>query len=591
MNDRYRGFILGAALLILIGASRADAQTRNRVDNRGKEFRIAFLLTNGADNAPHLALDIAAEKPTTGTLTYVHTGQVVPIPLLQPNVPVRIELDTTELMLPDPARYPISNFTVYLKFSDEVVVYGMNTQRWSSDNFLALPYEVLGTEHVVLSYPNTIDPNPAAAVTRASDFPSQFAVVAMEDNTQVTVEPSARLKGRPDTGPFTITLNAGEVYFAQANGRAGTDVTGSVVRSTKRVVVYGSHQRANIPWDEAVGRDHLVEQLPPVNRWANRAIVTPHYQLPKTVNDRNLFRVLAAQDNTQIFFDSVFQTTLNARQFAEYDLDGPKMITATGPILVAQFHHSSVDEKFVSRPNDSVGDPFMMLATAPEQFDSVYWFESYASKDFTDHFVNVVIPTERVSSLLLDGFPVSVQFAQVGRSSYSFAEIPVSIGFHKMSARAPFGMYAYGFGVYNSYGAPGAMVFDSLFKDQKEPSLAWKDSCGGAAGYALDDGPLDFGVESMRLLSGSANVRLEVDPFTPGKDSVHFRIPLIDPYQDGEADVMVVDTAGLRRHYTFPVKGFTVAMVVGQTAPVQLDTLASLNGQEFCRTITLTNYG
>ncbi|HVZ41820.1 MAG TPA: hypothetical protein VHI13_21240, partial [Candidatus Kapabacteria bacterium] len=29
----------------------------------------------------------------------------------------------------------------------------------------------------------------------------------------------------------------------------------------------------------------------------------------------------------------------------------------------------------------------------------------------------------------------------------------------------------------------------------------------------------------------------------------------------------------------------------GQTAPVQLDTLASLNGQEFCRTITLTNYG
>ncbi len=584
--------VLCLALLAVAIAATADAQpTRNRVDNRGKDFRVAFLQTNGADDAPQFALVIAAERPCSGTLTYERSGRTVAIPGLQPNTPIRIQLDTNQLLLPNPARYPISNYTVHLTFTEEVVVYGVNTQRWSSDSYLALPKEVLGNDHIILSYPNTIDPNPSAAFSRASDFPSQFAVIATEDNTVLTITPSARISSRPDVAQFTVPLNAGEVYFAQAFGRAGTDLTGTRVSSNRPVVVYGSHQRANIPWDEAVGRDHLVEQLPPISRWGQRAIVTPHYQIPKTVPDHNIVRILAAQNNTQVFVDSVFLRTLAANEVVEIDLSRPKLITASAPILVSQFHHSTVDERFVSQPNDSVGDPFMMLVPSQEQFDSVYWFESYATKDFFFHFVNVVIPTERIGSLRMDGVPVTAPFQRVEKTSYSFAQIPVSLGFHKLEARVPFGLYAYGYGVYNSYGQPGAMVFDTLFKDQKRPSLVWYDTCGGAAGYALDDSTYDFGIESMRLLSGSVNVRLQVDPFTAGRDSVHYRVELIDPYQDGIAEIMVVDTAGLDRYYKFPVKGFTVAMEVGQVAPIQLDTLASLNGGQFCRLITLRNYG
>lgn len=591
MSERAARVILCAVMLAVTLVCTVSAQPRNRVDNRGREFRVAFLQTNGADDAPQFALVIAAEKPTSGTLTYVRSGRTVPIPTLQPNVPIRLQLDTNQLLLPNPARIPISSFSVYLRFNEEVVMYGVNTQRWSSDAFLALPQEVLGTEHIILSYPNTIDPNPAAAFSRSSDFPSQFAILATEDNTAIRITPAARISSRPDTAPYDIVLNAGEVYFAQAFGRAGTDLTGTRISSSRRVIVYGSHQRANVPWDEAVGRDHLIEQLPPIDRWAHRAIVTPHYQIPKTVADKNIVRVLAGADNTQIFVDSTFLTTINAQQHVEIELDRAKLITASGPILVAQYHHSTVDERFVSQPNDSVGDPFFMLVPAQEQFDSVYWFESFATKDFFYHFINVVIPTERVGSLLLDGFPVNVPFQRVDKTSYSYAQIPVSLGFHKISARAPFGLYMYGYGVYNSYGAPGALIFDSLFKDQKEPDLEWIDTCGGAAGYAIDDAITDFGVEAVRLLAGSVNVRLEVDPFTPGADSVHFRVPLIDPYQDGVAEMLVVDTAGLDRRYRFPVKGFTVSMTIGQTAPVELDTLASLSGGEFCRRITLRNYG
>jgi hypothetical protein len=572
----------------------ANAQSvRNRVDNRGKEFRIAFLQTNGADDAPRLALDIACEKPTSGTITYLRSGRTVTIPTLQPNVANRIELeDTADLLLPDPSQTLVSRFSILVRFNEEVVIYGINTQRWSSDTFLALPTDVLGTEHVILSYPNTLDPNPAAAYTRSSDFPSQFAVVATQAGTVLSVDPSVRIKGRPDASPFTVTLNAGDVFFAQALGKAGTDLSGTVVRSSAPVVVYGSHQRANIPFDEAVGRDHLVEQLPPINRWGRRAILTPHYQIPKTVNDKNIVRIIAARDNTVLTIDSAYFTTLSARQFIELPLDGPKLLTASEPILVAQFQHSTVDERFVSQPNDSVGDPFMMLVPPQEFFDSTYWFESLLTKDFSYHFINVVIPTERIKSLVLDGAPVSASFTRIDKTSYSYAEIRVSPGFHKISARAPFGLYIYGYGVYNSYGHPGAMVFDTLFKDQKNPDIVWRDTCGGAAGAAIDDSvDYDFGMESLKLLDGSQNVHLQNDPFKPGDDSIHFRLLLDDPYQDGYAKLEAVDTAGLDRFYNFKVKGFTVAMQVGQAGPIPLDTLASLNGREFCRTITLTNYG
>lgn len=593
MYDRALRRTIPALLLLLFGVLTADAQTtRNRLDNRGREFRIAFLQTNGADDAPRLALDIACEKATRGTITYLQTGRVVPINGLTPNRMNRIELDTSDLLLPDPAQNPISRYTILVQFDDEVVIYGVNTQRWSSDSFLALPTDVLGNEHVVLSYPNTLDPNPAAAYTRSSDFPSQFAVVATQNATQLTIEPTARLKGRPDANPFTVTLNAGEVFFAQALGKAGTDLTGSVVRSSRPIVIYGSHQRANIPFDEAVGRDHLVEHLPPVSKWGRRAIILPHFQIPKTVDDKNIVRILAAEDNTVLTLDSAYFTTLGARQFIEIPLDGPKLITATGPILVAQYQHSTVDERFVSQPNDSVGDPFMMLVPAQEFFDSTYWFESLQTKDFIYHYINVVVPTERTNSVVLDGAPVAAQWTRIDKTSYSYAQIRTFPGFHKITARAPFGLYIYGYGVYNSYGHPGAMVFDTLFKDQKNPDIIWRDTCGGAAGAAIDDSVnYDFGMESLQLLQGSNNVRLENDPFQPGDDSIHFRLMLNDPFQDGFARLMAVDTAGLDRYYSFPVKGFTVAMEPGQTGPLGLDTLASLNGQEFCRTITLRNYG
>lgn len=586
-----RGLIL-TMILMTCATGLLQAQFRNRADNRGKEFRLAFLHTNGAMDAQLLlGIVIASEKPTRGSITYMRTGRTVPIPYIPPNVAIRIDLDTNELVLPDPLNNPVSNMSLLLRFDEEVIVYGVNTQRWSSDAFLALPEEVLGLEHIILSYPNTLDPNPTAAYTRASDFPSQFGVVALYDGTRVTIEPTARLRSRPDDATFTVTLSAGEVYFGQALGKAGVDLTGTRIVASRPVVIYGSHQRANIPWDDAVGRDHLIEQLPSVDRWVQRALLTPLYQIEKTIPDANIARIIASQNGTDIYIDSTFVRTLDARQMVEIPLDRAMLVSSSKPFLVAGYEHSTVDEKYISQPNDSIGDPMMMLMLGPEQFDTTYWFESFATKDFNFHYVNLVVPTERISSMKLDNAPLNATFTRIPKTSYSFTQVRMFPGVHKITGRAPFGLYSYGYGVYNSYGYPGAYVFDTLFKDQKQPDIRWWDTCGGAAGAAFDDSTFDFGMEDLRLLPGSRNVQLDRSSFAAGDDSIHFRVMLQDPYQDGWAELLAVDTAGLDRQYNFPVKGFTVAMEAGQVVPVQLDTLASLNGMEFCRDIRLVNYG
>ena len=602
-NSRYFRS-LPLALLFLFStffALEAGAQGRSSDDHRGTEFRLAFLHTNGDGEFPTYYLVVSSETPqNNGTLVYEATGKRVPINIPFANTPVRIRLDTFDLLMPNPVEdTPISKRTLTVEFDSEVTLYAINTLRWSSDGFLSLPVDAIGTDYTVMSYPNTAQPGAAGQIFATSDFPSQIAIIGTQDRTRVEIFPTESINARGNRSPFVIDLDRGEVFFGQAIDsrsfpgftiRAGRDLTGTRIQASAPVVVYGSHQRSNIPFSDAVGRDHLVEQMPPTDKWGTRAMVLPHFQLEKTVRDSNFIRVVAARANTKLTIDSGSSITLLPGQPVEIPLDRPMLLTADQPIAVAQFQHSTVDVQRISMPNDTVGDPFMMLVPSREQFDTNYSFESWNTKDFLYHFINVVIPTERINTLRLDGIPVAAQFQKVPKTSYSYAQIRVTPGPHNVQARVPFGLQMYGYGPYNSYGMPGGWVFDSTFDDHIEPDITWRDSCNGVVGEAFDAGALDFGMEDVRLLAGSSNVNLVKEPFLPGDDSIRFRLDLVDPYQDGVAQLIAVDTAGLERRYTIPVYGFTVRLSRGEPLVV-LDTLASLNGQEFCTRFFLFNYG
>ena len=142
------------------------------------------------------------------------------------------------------------------------------------------------------------------------DMPSEFAIVGTEDGTVVTINPTANINGRPSLNPFTVGLNKGEVYFAQASLNDEQDVTGTQVRSTKPIAVFSGTKRTSIPTSVGNFRDLLVEQMPPLESWGTTAIIPPLVDVTPNTSFTPVARVVAALDNTTWELNGVSQPTL-----------------------------------------------------------------------------------------------------------------------------------------------------------------------------------------------------------------------------------------------------------------------------------------
>ena len=231
-----------------------------------------------------------------------------------------------------------------IEANDEVTVYALNQARFTSDAHLVLPVPALGREYVVMSYTSDGGGLPFFGNSAGNDTPSQFAVVAVEDNTDVTITRTAPTYPSQSTVTQTIRLQRGESYLLQADTRLESgrgDLTGSRVKSTKPVAVFGSHQRALLPIQfksNLSSRDHLVEQMPPLETWGKSVFIVPHAQpTVQAIAGSDIYRVLAAYDNTRVLLNGQPLTTLNAGQFYEAPLTQEGWLTANEQILVAQF--------------------------------------------------------------------------------------------------------------------------------------------------------------------------------------------------------------------------------------------------------------
>ncbi|MBB6240512.1 putative repeat protein (TIGR01451 family), partial [Pedobacter sp. AK013] len=89
-----------------------------------------------------------------------------------------------------------------------------------------------------------------------------FVVTATEDNTWVTITPSQAITGHGANVPFTITLNKGQSYSADAVATTGNHLGGSFVESSLPVVVTYSDEL--LYFNGAA--DNAGDQLVPVSR-------------------------------------------------------------------------------------------------------------------------------------------------------------------------------------------------------------------------------------------------------------------------------------------------------------------------------------
>lgn len=460
-----------------------------------------------------------------------------------------------------------------IKTDKPVIIMGHSQALLTSESFNVYPYEFLGTEYLVMAYNSDGVAGFPGSDEARSATPSQFAVVATEDNTIIDIFPSSptyinRLN------PQRIELKKGEVYLVQAyafgSSRNG-DLTGTRVNSNKPIALFGGHQRARIPIDlphPIVSRDVLLEQIPPMKFWNMSFPVVP---LPDPVAQfesrmyKDKLRILAAYDGTELFAGDTYFGSLNKGEYYELDLVEPFILNATAPVLPMIYRRSAQ----LSQGGNSVGDPLMQIVPSIDQFSNRHKFYSLDVKEpfmpspfvvehrkvYSEHFAVIISKTSNLNELRLNGMALNTTiFKPIPESEYSYGVVIPQEGLNLLFSTEPVGLFVCGYGYANSYG-----YFTGRFAprdDWEPPVLQATDKC-----FQIEGLITDLGIKDIRIQDGSQiNVNIIIDNFTEGATEVSFVADLINPYLDGSFKIIASDMLLQQVRRDLDIPGFTIAV-------------------------------
>lgn len=522
----------------------------------GKEFWLAFMRNH--NNPPeHVENNLSLELFVTSDYDCTVTVEIKALGYRE-----RFELESgtvRNIKLPHEAQIDSSEvlekgMAVHVSSSEPITVYGLNRRVKTTDTFLALPAEVLGTSYRAICY------------NISQELMAEFAIAATEDNTRVTITPATMThEGRQAGRPFEIVLNKGDVYQVAAKDTKSDsrdDLSGSVVTSNKKISFFSGHQCAYVP-DGVMACNHLVEQMPPVPSWGRS-----FYMGILKGRSVSSYRVLADQDSTRVFEDGKLTAVLNAGQYYEKTHSEPVQITSSKPILLAQYSQGF-------RNGDAIGDPMMLLISPTQQFLKQYRFATPV-QGYWEHYINVVVPTDAIGSLRLDGMKLPERyFKEIGISRYSIGYIPISFGTHEIFADEKFGLLSYGFGYdddqYDAYGniAGQSFVEYVMPPDVTPPRLVLTEE-GNL--IARDDRDSDLGLESIEILD-SENMGVKIPSFSSGAPQLSIEGITTPEKKTSRVLISLSDVEGNKSLYTLC---YSLDRQSGDFA------LSLSEGEEFC---------
>ncbi len=401
---------------------------------KGTEFWLAYmenldLVFNGD---PEFTIYISADEAGSATITAPFTG-----------LTFEFEYDenaVTSYSLPPGIFYAqgsetIANFGLRINTTTEVNVHAVHYRIYFCASTMVLPTSVLSDEYMISAGKD--EKNSASS-------PSSFVIVATEDNTEIEITPSAITAGlRPANIPFTITLDAGNSYQIQA----ADDLTGSkvVALNGSKLAVFAGAKQAFILC-EVSADNHLYDQVYPVD------YADDFYALIPFKNQGvSKFKILALENDTEIYVDGNILTTLQSGEFIEEVYDAPHLISSSNKIFVTQFNPSQLCTE------SQIGDPTMLnLSSANYRINSIS-FENLTGFEispqaFSGNYMTLFTETENAVDILLDGIDISNLFIDFpGNTAYRYATIDLSPGTSQLTAPEGVYGYVYGFGDFDAY--------------------------------------------------------------------------------------------------------------------------------------------
>lgn len=413
-----------------------------------------------------LYLHLSSRVSTVATISsaaigFERTVPVSPGQVMTVKIPEELRLGFTPSGVRTSASGIIQPRTIEVESDAPIAVHALDQIYFTTDGYLGLPVEELGTEYMVLAYPNE--------KVSGSDNSggTQLVIAATTDNTVVTVTPSVEVSpgtdlptGMPANLPSTVTLQRGETLMLANQGTSDDqtvweDLTGTSIVSNEKVAVFAGHACTNI---NTTACDHLIEQLPPVTSLGRRFLTVPL----ATRHSGDVFRVVATVDGTVVRIDGEHLATL-ARGEVKY-FEGLeyqyRVVEATEPVLLAQYAKSKNYNGTLGTKEPA--DPFMALVPPQGQYPSSYRLTTpsvlKSLAESQSHFLNLTVRADAARGVRINGREISAQWNAIGASGWVGANMKVPDGplfVDHVRGDEPIGLMTYGFANFDSYGFPG----------------------------------------------------------------------------------------------------------------------------------------
>jgi hypothetical protein len=364
-----------------------------------------------------------------------------------------------------------------------VVMYQMNpyggAKAATTGASLLLPVSVWDTNYVsVMAAPYVT----AMFGGQTFNYAGSMNIVAAYDNTMVTLLPNAAIQGGSwgnglpagaANQMYTFKLNKGN----QAQFTQQADLTGTIVSTSSPVGFMAGHQCMQLPVGTSFC-DHGEQMLPPVKALGNE--YTGVMWRPRIGGDQAMWHLVGAVNGTNLTYTpsapSGAPTTLAAGQTADFDTDQPFIVKSQDTMHPFMLFTKMSSSGWTQLSDTSgYGDPDFVISVPPQQYLNNYVFFT----DLTYPETNLVVirtPNQYDNNAFEDvsldclSSPLS-GWKDIGPYQWTRVDVesggnPVNgcaNGPHKMSSKAPFGLWVWGWGTPTtnssnvSYGYPGGM--------------------------------------------------------------------------------------------------------------------------------------
>ncbi|MBR5374092.1 MAG: InlB B-repeat-containing protein, partial [Paludibacteraceae bacterium] len=458
----------------------------------GTEFWMAFLqnVDKDLDKPYYLSVLLTSTEATEVNISSP-TGYSQTV-TLDRNSSKRIEIPFDEFNVTEYGEP--SNKTLHITSTNPISVYAENYQDCSNDATLVLPISACGSYYIIQNN---------VGRSESSNYvfmPATFSVIAFEDDTEVEIIPSLTTDTGQEKGePYTITLKEGEVFqLASQKSDQGSGLSGSQIRvlKGKKVAVYAGNRCTNVPDACTAGdSDMLFEVQYPVSSWGKDFIIQP---FASDIND--MVKCTACKDGTKIYKDGELIATLDAFESYEFyvrELDGPFMVEASEPIALYQYMTSSSFNVTTAR---RTGGPSFQYLVPLEQSIEKITFSTLDNDKVLNHYVNIVIKKEDISTVTLNGQTDFATFTPIN-DEYATATVRLNAGQYTLEAKSGFIANVYGTGAYVSYSYVAGSKMEDINASEGEYLVTYDGN--GATSGTMPNHHFDIGTDETTKLDAN----------------------------------------------------------------------------------------